>query len=99
MSEFNKEHIVEFEWDMGNKHKPERHNVSIYEVEEAFFDPNKVVFSDWKHSTIERRYILLGKTKKDRLLNIVYVVRKDKVRVITARDINKREVHLYEKRT
>jgi len=91
--------IFEFEWDEGNKDKPSKHDVTIDEAEEAFFDENKVVFSDWGHSTKEKRSTLLGKTRKERLLNITYTIRRKKIRIITARDINKKEVNLYEKTT
>ena len=88
---------VEFDWDEGNRDKPKNHGVTIDEAEEAFFDDNKVVFNDWGHSAKEKRATLLGKTRKARLLNITYTVRKKKIRIITTRDINKKEVHLYEK--
>ena len=90
---------IEFEWDKGNSEKPKKHGLTLEETEEAFFDENKIVFDDWKHSGIEQRITLLGKTKKNRLLNITYAVRGDKIRVITARIINKKEVELYEKAT
>lgn len=89
--------VLEFEWDKGNSEKPRKHGLTPEEAEEAFFDDNKVVFRDWKHSTIEPRITLLGKTKKGRVLNITYTVRKNKIRIITARPINIKEVPLYEK--
>lgn len=87
----------EFEWDMGNSQKPKNHGLTLEETEEAFFDENKVNFSDWQHSVTEQRITLLGLTKKGKLLNITYTIRGNKVRVITARPINKKEVKLYEK--
>lgn len=86
-----------FEWDEGNNQKPKKHGLTLEETEEAFFDENKIIFSDWKHSTAEQRITLLGKTKKGRLLNITYTIRGSTIRVITARPINKKEVKLYEK--
>lgn len=92
--------VVEFEWDKGNIDKPKNHGLSLEEVEEAFFDKKKVIFKDWKHSTeIEQRITLLGRTKTGELLNITFTVRDNKVRVITARPINRKEVLLYEKTT
>lgn len=91
--------VLEFEWDMGNSEKPKKHGLTLEETEEAFFDDNKIVFGDWKHSEVEQRFTLLGRTKKDKLLNITYTVRRDKIRVITARLINRKEVQLYEKAT
>ncbi len=88
---------VEFEWDEGNSEKPKKHRLTLTETEEAFFDENKVIFTDWKHSATEQRITLLGKTKRGRLLNITYAIRAKKIRIITARPINRKEVSLYEK--
>lgn len=90
---------VEFQWDAGNNEKPKKHGLKLEETEEVFFDSNKVIFADWKHSGAEKRFTLLGKTKKGKILNVTYVLRKNKIRVVTARSINKKEVDLYEKAT
>lgn len=90
--------ILRFEWDKGNSEKPKKHGLTLEETEEAFFDENKVIFPDWKHSVTEQRITLLGKTKGGRLLNITYTIRVQKIRVITARTVNRREVSLYEKK-
>lgn len=90
----------EFEWDKGNIEKNKKHSVEDKEAEEAFFDEGKVIFKDKIHSTgVEERFILLGKTKKNRILYIVFTERKEKFRIISARSINKKEVHLYEETT
>lgn len=92
--------IIEFEWDTGNTNKNQKHHVTDSEAEEIFFDPNKVTFTDTIHSTKnEERLRIIGKTKKDRLLFIVFTKRNKKIRIISARDINRREVTLYEKTT
>ena len=88
-----------FEWDEGNSNKPKKHGLTLEETEEAFFDDNKIIFADWKHSVTEQRTTLLGKTKKGKLLNITYTIRDSKIRIITARPLNKKEVKLYEKAT
>jgi uncharacterized DUF497 family protein len=90
---------IEFQWDSGNTQKNEKHNVVNEEIEGVFNDRDKAISPDHKHSSAEQRYILLGKTKTQRLLYIVFTVRKGIVRVISARDINKKEVDLYEKAT
>lgn len=91
--------IIEFEWDKGNIGKNKKHKVEDKEAEEVFFDQSKVIFKDILHSNKEVRFILLGQTKKKRLLYIVYTQRKNKIRIISARNINKKEVSLYEKAT
>lgn len=91
---------IGFLWDSGNLDKNwAKHKVKNTECEEVFFDKKKVQFKDVLHSDKENRFILLGKTKKDRLLFIAFTLRDDEVRVISARDINKRERKLYEKKT
>ncbi|MEK7497744.1 MAG: BrnT family toxin [Patescibacteria group bacterium] len=91
---------IEFDWDKGNIGKNKKHGVEDKESEEPFFDKKKVVNKDRFHSQGEERFILLGKTKKKRLLYISFTMRgemKEKIRVISARDINKREVKFYTK--
>jgi uncharacterized DUF497 family protein len=88
-----------FEWDAGNRKKSIRkHEVSNEECEEAFFDHNKDIQKDNLHSINEERYVLLGQTRQNRLLYIIFTIRKDKIRVISARDINKKERNLYEEK-
>ena len=91
---------IEFDWDKGNIGKNKKHGVDDKESEEPFFDKKKVDNKDKIHSGREERFILLGKTKKKRLLYISFTMRgemKEKVRIISARDINKREVKFYTK--
>ena len=90
--------ITKFDWDKGNINKNwEKHKVKDQECEEVFFDIKKKLFKDTVHSVKEKRYILLGQTKLKRLLFIVFAIRKNKIRIISARDINKKEKYLYEK--
>jgi len=87
----------EFLWDKGNKGKNFlKHKVADQECEESFFDQNKKIFKDILHSNNEDRFILLGKTKGNRVLFIVFTLRQKKVRIISARDLNRKERHLYE---
>jgi uncharacterized protein len=90
---------LQFDWDAGNSGKNKRsHSVEDWECEEVFFDPRKVILKDKLHSKAEGRFILLGKTRQNRLLYMVFTIRKEKVRVISARDVTKRkEIELYEK--
>lgn len=91
---------IEFEWDQGNKGKNfKKHKVTDEECEEVFFDPGKKILRDSIHSGHEKRYIVLGETKKERLLFAVFTIRRGKIRVISGRDLNKKEKHLYEEKT
>ncbi len=87
---------IEFDWDKGNLDKNfTRHKVRNGECEEVFFDSQKRMLRDPLHSGKEKRYIVLGKTKKQRLLFVVFTTRENKIRVISARNLNKKELHLY----
>lgn len=88
---------IEFEWDHGNSGKNhQKHGVTDEEGEEVFFDPGKRLVRDTLHSGTEARYLLIGQTKVGRLLFVVFTLRQHKVRVVSARDLNKRERFLYE---
>ncbi len=91
------ENITNFQWDKGNIGKNLKHKVMDEETEQVFFDKNKVISEDIAHSQKEKRYIIIGKTKEGRLLYTVYTFRGNKIRVVSSRDINKKEVHFYEK--
>lgn len=91
--------VLEFEWDKGNIGKNKKHNVEDKEAEEVFLDEGKVIFKDKLHSQTEERFIVIGKTKKDRLLYAYFTKRRKKIRIISARDINRKEATIYEKTT
>ena|SRR5579864_7970938 len=89
--------VLTFEWDKGNSTKSWiKHRVSIKEQEQAFFDKKKRAFTDSKHSDAEKRFLLFAKTKKGRKLIIAFTKRGDKIRCISARPMNRREVLMYE---
>ncbi len=89
--------IEEFDWDEGNKSKNKlKHNVTIKEAEQVFFDKKAVQFEDYLHSQLEIRYKILGITRKKRKLHITFTIRKGKVRIISARDQSKKERKIYE---
>ena len=88
-----------FQWDEGNQNKNwQKHQVSKTECEEIFFDDNKIVIKDILHLNKERRWILFGKTKLSRILYVVFTIRKEIIRIISARDANKKEKQIYEKK-
>lgn len=91
--------VNSFEWDDANIEHIASHNVTPEEAEQIFFDINNALKEDIKHSIIEDRFIIIGKTQKGRLLYQIFTKRKNKIRVISSRDINKKEVKLYEKKT
>lgn len=96
MRVFNK--VIEFDWDKWNIGKNKKHGVEDKEAEEAFFDKNKSTFRDKVHSGSEERFRVIGKTEKGRLLFVAFTKRGSKIRVISARDINRKEKPLYERK-
>lgn len=81
-----------FIWDQANKDKNWlKHQVDYKEAEEVFFDDRKRLYPDVAHSNQEERNILVGSTKHGRILFIVFTIRQNLIRVISARDLNYRE--------
>ncbi len=91
--------IMNFDWDEGNARKNEKHGVSTAEIEQVFFNTPLLVLEDSKHSILEPRFHALGKTDKIRLLHITFTLRGagEKIRVISARDMHRKERVIYEK--
>ncbi len=86
-----------FDWDEGNVEKNrESHKVSPQEAEQVFFNRPLIVADDVKHSETERRYFVLGQTDDNRALFVAFTVRGDLIRVISARDMSRRERKVYQ---
>ncbi|MBM4152050.1 MAG: BrnT family toxin [Kiritimatiellaceae bacterium] len=86
-----------FEWDDGNRDKNRlKHKVSNGECEEVFFNQPLIILEDNAHSQNEARYAAYGVTDDGRRLMICFTVRKTKIRVISARDMHKKERQFYE---
>ncbi len=87
-----------FEWDHGNDtNNWDKHEVSNSECEQIFFNKPLIVKRDKKHSVLENRYYVLGRTDMDRLLFAVFTVRNKKIRIISARDMTDFEIERYQK--
>ncbi len=88
-----------FDWDDGNSEKNwNKHKVRNGEVEQLFFNYPLVVSKDERHSLKEQRFLALGITEDHRLLAVIFTVRKTKlIRVISARDMSKKERSAYGK--
>jgi len=87
-----------FEWDRGNLLKNwEGHGVTGSECEQIFFNHPRIVTPDVNHSRKKDRYFVLGQTDAGRLLFVVFMTRKDLVRIISARDMSRKERKAYER--
>lgn len=87
---------LRFDWDSGNIKHLIKHDVSPQEAEEVFSKRPPVAASDVMHSRKERRYFILGITTFNRRLFIVFTIRRNNIRVISARDMTQEEEDAYE---
>jgi uncharacterized DUF497 family protein len=92
--------ISGFDWDEGNSRKSsQKHNVIQSEAEQLFFNQPLLLLEDIAHSHKEARYHALGKTDDGRQLHVTFTLRAKGtlIRVISARDMNRKERNIYEK--
>lgn len=96
MIDFNK--IVGFDWDDGNARKNDKHGVSMAESEQVFFNAPLLLLEDGSHSQLEPRLHALGKSDGQRLLHITFTLRQagQLIRVISVRDMHRKERAVYE---
>lgn len=96
MIDLNK--ITGFNWDDGNARKNEKHGVSMAEAEQVFFNAPLLLLEDGAHSQQEPRLHALGKTDVGRTLHITFTLRQtgSLIRVISARDMHRKERAIYE---
>lgn len=85
-----------FDWDTGNRGKNAKHRVSDDECEELFFNLPLVLNPDEAHSEREDRYYVLGQTNAGRKLFVAFTFRGDRIRVISARDMTRKERRAYD---
>ena len=87
-----------FAWDEGNRTKNWiKHQVSTVECEEVFFNLPLLLADDRQHSQGEKRFYVLGQTNSGRRLFISFTIRANKIRVISARDMSRKERRAYAK--
>ena len=97
-TEFGK--FAGFQWDQGNSNKNLlKHHVEDWECEQVFFNEPLLVFGDPKHSLVERRWAAFGRTDGGSLLVVIFTKRDKLLRVISAREMNRKEILFYEENT
>jgi uncharacterized protein len=85
-----------FEWDEHNANKIfQKHGVLPSESEQVFFNLPLMVGGDEQHSQKEQRFYALGRTDAGRMLFVVFTVRGINIRVISARDMSRKEREVY----
>lgn len=91
--------ISGFQWDAGNARKShDKHLVTQSEAEQIFLNDPLLLLADARHSEQEARFHALGKTDSDRHLLVAFTLREDQtlIRVISARDMNRKERKIYD---
>jgi uncharacterized protein len=85
-----------FQWDAANSGKIwVRHHVTPTECEELFFNHPLIVGEDHKHSSAEGRMYSLGQSDAGRLLFVAFTIRGRFIRVVSARDMSRKERRIY----
>lgn len=73
-----------FEWDeVKNAINLTKHKISFFEAQKAFFDANRVIAEDMRHSHIEKRYYCFGKIDQ-MIATVRFTYRDEIIRIIGA---------------
>ena len=85
-----------YEWDPGKAARNRRkHGVSFAEAASVFLDRMALTFDDPDHSDEEAREITIGASTKQRVLFVSHCMRGDRIRIISARRAQQREIKQY----
>jgi uncharacterized DUF497 family protein len=76
-----------------------KHGVTAAEAEQAFFNQPLLMLEDVKHSHSEPRLHALGVTHAGRHLHITFTVRGARIRIMSARDMHRKERRVYAQAT
>ncbi len=88
---------MEFEWDESKATANlTKHGVSFEEANTVFDNVLAVIFDDQAHSVGEKREIIIGHSRNNRLLLISFTERSNAIRIISARLATPREREDYE---
>ena len=91
------EFLIGFDWDNGNVYKNDKkHGLNYKNIEEVFFNEPLLVVEDFSHSFGECRCIAFGRDNKNIKIMVVFTVRANLIRVISAREMTKKEKKFYE---
>lgn len=91
---------IQFNWDKGNINKNiAKHKIKNGEAEEIFVNQPIVLIKDKRHSQAESRLMVLGQSDRKKLLSVVFTIRNNQIRIISARPMGKKERSLYEQKS
>ncbi len=89
---------LQFEWDPRKATANiAKHGVSFEEAATVFGDPLGRFMADPRHSSAEERFVLLGSSRNERLLAVMFADRGETIRIISARRATGPERREYEK--
>lgn len=92
--------ITGFQWDQGNIDKSYlKHGITPNEAEEVLLDKDILLLEDIDHSKQEGRFEAIGKISKGKMLFLAFTIRRNKIRIISARTASKKERRQYEQKT
>lgn len=75
---------MNFEWDESkNQDNISKHNISFNEAQHAFFDKQRLILKDEKHSQMEERFFCIGRID-DEVVTVRFTMRKDRIRIFGA---------------
>jgi uncharacterized DUF497 family protein len=87
--------VLKFEWDENkNKSNIKKHDIDFNDAKEVFDDPKSIETEDTRKDYGESRFIIIGKVKNV-ILTVVYTIRVNAIRLISARRSRKDERNSY----
>lgn len=87
---------LRFEWDTNKQRQnQQKHKVSFEEAATVWTDSLAMIAPDPQHSIEEEREWIIGESYKGRLLVVVYTMRQETIRIISARPATKWEQKQY----
>jgi len=91
------ESLIGFDWNDSNVYKnEEKHGLNYKKIEEVFFNEPLLIVEDFLHSDNECRCVAYGRNNDNVKVMVVFTVRENQVRVISAREMTKKEKKFYE---
>lgn len=90
---------IRFTWDRqkADRNRQEHEGVTFEEAATVFRDPLAYIFDDDEHSDEEHRELIIGYSRRNRLLIVSFTERADVIRIISARKADSDERKDYER--
>ena len=87
---------MKFEWDENKQQQnQQKHKISFEEATTVWTDPLALIAPDPTHSVTEKREWIIGQSYESRVLVVVFTMREETIRIISARPASKSERKKY----